>query len=104
MLQYISKSNLNIQYLITNVKTRILKQKYNEIIMLQIENELKNIIINIPPKFRSTILQYAKTIKLRAEKGELSDTEYLEKIPGMSKSIVKESKIDRNKYTENLDW
>ena len=72
--------------------------------MLQIESELKNIIANIPPKFRATILQYARTIKLRAEKGELSDTEYLEKIPGLSESIVKESKIDRSNYTEKLDW
>ncbi len=72
--------------------------------MLQVENELNNIITNIPPKFRATILQYAKSIKLRAEKGELSDTEYLEKIPGMTKSIIEESKIDRSKYSDKLDW
>jgi len=72
--------------------------------MLQVEIELNNIITKIPPKFRATILQYAKSIKLRADKGELSDTEYLDKIPGMTESIVKESKIDRSKYTENLDW
>ncbi len=72
--------------------------------MLQVENELNNIITNIPPKFRATILQYAKSIKLHAEKGELSDTEYLEKIPGMTKSIIEESKIDRSKYSDKLDW
>ncbi|PIQ09921.1 MAG: hypothetical protein COW71_04685 [Ignavibacteriales bacterium CG18_big_fil_WC_8_21_14_2_50_31_20] len=72
--------------------------------MLQIENELNNIITNIPPKFRETILQYAISIKLRADKGELSDTEYLERIPGMVDSIVSESKIERSKYSEKLDW
>ncbi len=72
--------------------------------MLQIERELNSIIVDIPPKFRTTILQYAKSIKLRAEKGELSDTEYLAKIPGMVESIVKESKADRSEYSETLDW
>ncbi len=72
--------------------------------MLQVETELKNIISTIPPKFRTTIVQYAKSIKLRADKGELSDTEYLEKIPGMTESIVRESKIDRSKYSDKLDW
>ena len=72
--------------------------------MLQEEQELKDIISNIPPKFRNTILQYAKSIKLRADKGELSDTDYLEKIPGMTESIVRESKIDRSKYSDKLDW
>ena len=62
--------------------------------MLQVINELNSIIKNIPAKYRTTILQYAKSIKSRADKGELSDTEYLEKTPGMTDSIVKESKID----------
>jgi hypothetical protein len=72
--------------------------------MLQINRELNNLIVDIPPKFRTTILQYAKSIKLRAEKGELSDSEYLEKIPGMTESIIKESKADRSEYSETLDW
>jgi len=72
--------------------------------MLQIERELNNIIADIPPKFRTTILQYAKSIKLRAEKGELSDTEFLEKIPGMTESLLKESSTDRSEYSETLDW
>ena len=72
--------------------------------MLQVERELNNIIVEIPPKFRTTILQYAKSIKLRASKGELSDTEYLENIPGMTESILKESKVDRSDYSETLDW
>lgn len=72
--------------------------------MLQVENELNSIITNLPSKFRATILEYAKSIKSRADKGELSDTEYLEKIPDMSESIVRESKIDKSKYSEKLDW
>lgn len=72
--------------------------------MLQVINELNSIIKNIPPKFRTTILQYAKSVKSRADKGEISDTEYLEQIPGMTESIVKESKNDRSKYSEKLDW
>ena len=72
--------------------------------MLQVEKEINNIILNIPPKFRNTILQYAKSIKLRSDKGELSDTEYLDQIPGMTDSIVRESHIDRDKYSDKLDW
>ena len=46
--------------------------------MQPIENELKHIMAEIPKKYRATILEYAKSIKMRAEKGKLSDTEYLE--------------------------
>jgi len=72
--------------------------------MLKVENEIINIIDKIPPKFRKTILQYAKSIKSLSDKGELSETEYLDKIPGMADSIIKESKVDRSKYSEKLDW
>lgn len=72
--------------------------------MLEVESELNNIITKIPPKFRTTILLYAKSIKLLSDKGELSETEYLEKISGMSDSIVRESNIDQNQYSEKLDW
>ncbi len=72
--------------------------------MLRVEKELKDIISAIPPKFRIIILEYAKSIKSRADKGELSDTEYLEKIPGMVDSIIRESKTDRSKYSDKLDW
>lgn len=71
--------------------------------MLEVENELNNIILKIPPKFRNTILQYAKSIKLLSDKGELSETEYLEKIPGMTDLIINESKINRSKYSDKLD-
>jgi len=40
-----------------NQKSKI---KNNDILMLQIESELKNIIANIPSKFRITILQKIK--------------------------------------------
>jgi len=72
--------------------------------MLQEANEINEIIANIPKKYVATILEYAKTVKERAEKGEISDTEYLEKIPGMVDSIVKEAKEDRGKYSDKLDW
>ncbi|MCF6271539.1 MAG: hypothetical protein L3J41_17660 [Melioribacteraceae bacterium] len=72
--------------------------------MLQVERELNSIIVDIPQKFRTTILQYAKLIKLRAAKGELTDTEYLDEIPGMTESILKESNTDRSEYSETLDW
>jgi hypothetical protein len=72
--------------------------------MLQAQNELNNIITNIPQKFITTILEYAKIIKVKAEKGELSETEYLEKIPGMTDSIIKESSRDLSEYSDKLDW
>ena len=72
--------------------------------MLQIENELNLIMEQIPEKYKTMILEYAKSIKLRAEKGELSDTEYLESIPGMTESIIREAKVDRGKYSDKLNW
>lgn len=72
--------------------------------MLEAQNELNNLITKIPQKFVSTILEYARTIKSKADKGKLSDTEYLERIPGMTDSIVREANTDRSKYTDELDW
>ena len=72
--------------------------------MLEAQNELNNLLSKIPQKFISTILEYAKVVKSKVDKGELTDTEYLESIPGMSDSIVKESAIDRSQYKDKLDW
>lgn len=72
--------------------------------MLQETNEINKMLSNIPQKFLPTIYEYIKNIKERIEKGELSDTEYLENIPNMSESIVKESKTNIDKYTDKLDW
>lgn len=72
--------------------------------MLEAQNEINEIITKIPQKFVNTILEYAKAIKYKIDKGELSDTEYLEKIPGMTESIIKESAIDRSQYSDKLDW
>ncbi|MDQ7816948.1 MAG: hypothetical protein RDU14_07965 [Melioribacteraceae bacterium] len=72
--------------------------------MLEAQNELNNLLSKIPQKFISTILEYVKVIKSKVDKGELTDTEYLESIPGMSDSIVKESAIDRSQYKDKLDW
>lgn len=49
--------------------------------MLDSQNELNNIIREIPAKFLPTVLEYAKMIDEKAKKGELSDTEYLNSIP-----------------------
>lgn len=46
--------------------------------------------------------RYSKRIK--ASKGELNDTEYLNSIPCMADSIVKEAATDRSEYSEQLDW
>ena len=72
--------------------------------MLSSQNELNNILEKIPNKYWATIIEYAKVISLKASKGELNDTEYLNSIPGMADSIVKEAATDRNKYSEQLDW
>jgi len=49
------------------------------------------LLIKILSKYLPNILEYAKAIKLKAEKGELSDTEYLDNILGMTDSIVNEA-------------
>ncbi len=72
--------------------------------MLSSQNELNNILEKIPNKYWQTIIEYAKVISLKASKGELSDTEYLNSIPGMADSIVKEATTDLSKYSEKLDW
>lgn len=72
--------------------------------MLSSQNELNSILEKIPNKYWATIIEFAKVISLKASKGELSDTEYLERIPGMVDSIVKESKKDRSEYSEHIDW
>ncbi len=72
--------------------------------MLQPVKEINKIIANIPPKFVNSILEYAISIKKRVDNGELSDTEYLNKIPGMSDSIIKESSKDKGEYSDKLDW
>lgn len=72
--------------------------------MLSSQNELNNILEKIPNKYWATIIEYAKVISLKASKGELSDAEYLERIPGMADSIVKEANKDRSGYSNHLDW
>ena len=72
--------------------------------MLALQNELNSILENIPNKYWSTIIEYAKLISLKAKNGELSDTEYLNNIPGMADSIVKEAATDHSEYSERLDW
>ena len=72
--------------------------------MLSAQNELISILEKIPDKYWATILEYAKVISLKAGKGELNDTEYLNSIPGMAISIVKEANTDINEYKDKLDW
>lgn len=72
--------------------------------MLTITSEINQMLSSLPQKFLPTILEYVKNIKDRVEKGELSDTEYLEQITNMADSIIKESKTDIDKYSDKLDW
>ena len=72
--------------------------------MFSSQTELNNILEKIPNKYWVTIIEYAKVISLKASKGELSDTEYLNSIPGMADSIVKEAATDRSEYSDKLDW
>ena len=72
--------------------------------MLSAQNELNSILEKIPDKYWATILEYAKVISVKASKGELNDTEYLNSIPGMAASIVKEANTDINEYKDKLDW
>jgi hypothetical protein len=43
-------------------------------------------------------------MKEKADKGEQSDTDYLNSIPEIADSIIKEAKIDLGDYSEKLDW
>lgn len=72
--------------------------------MLNSQNELENIIREIPAKFLPTILEYAKMINEKAKKGELSDTEYLNSIPGIADSIIREANRDLDEYSDKLEW
>ncbi|GIK20725.1 MAG: hypothetical protein HND40_10815 [Ignavibacteriota bacterium] len=72
--------------------------------MLSIQNQIDEIIGKIPLKYQSSILEYAKLMKEKADKGEQSDTDYLNSIPGIADSIIKEAKIDLGNYSEELDW
>jgi len=74
------------------------------IIMLSIQNQIDEIIGKIPLKYQSSILEYAKLMKEKADKGEQSVTDYLNSIPGIADSIIKEAKIDLGNYSEELDW
>ncbi len=72
--------------------------------MISAQNELNSILEKIPDKYWPTILEYAKVISLKASKGELNDTEYLNSITGMAASIIKEANTDLATYKDNLDW
>jgi len=72
--------------------------------MLSLQSQIEEIISKIPPEYQSSILEYVKLIKEKADKGEPSDTDYLNSFPGLADSIIRESKIDLGKYSEELDW
>lgn len=72
--------------------------------MLSLQNQIDEIISKIPLKYQSSVLDYAKLMKEKADKGEPSDTEYLNSIPGLADSIIKEARIDLGEYSEELDW
>ncbi len=72
--------------------------------MLNSQSEINNIIGEIPAKFLPTILEYAKMINEKAKKGELSDTEYLNSIPGIADSIIREANRNLDEYSDKLEW
>ena len=72
--------------------------------MLNSQNEINDILGEIPAKFLPTILEYAKMINEKAKNGELSDTEYINSIPGIADSIVREANRDLDEYSDKLDW
>ena len=64
--------------------------------MSNIQSDITGLLINIPPKFLPGIFEYVKMINEKAMKGEISDTEYINKIPGLADSIVKEASKSAN--------
>ncbi len=72
--------------------------------MLGSQSELYNEIKDIPSQFLPTVLEYVKMINKKAKNGELSDTEYLNNIPGMAELIIKEANRDLKEYSDDLDW
>ena len=72
--------------------------------MISVQNQIDEIINKVPPQYQVSILEYARLMKERADKGEPSDSDYLNSIPGMADSIIKEAKTDLRDYSEELDW
>lgn len=72
--------------------------------MLNTQNELNNILGEIPDKYLASILEYAKMINEKAKKGEKTETEYINSIPGLADSIIKEAQRDLDEYSDELDW
>jgi DNA-binding ferritin-like protein (Dps family) len=72
--------------------------------MTRTQKEMVNLLNNIPENFQYIILEYAKYIKKQAEKGELSDMEYLSSIPGMVELIKKSAETDITDCSDKIDW
>ena len=70
--------------------------------MNTLQNRLIGIINEIPPHSLRELLNYALFLKEKSKK--ITDTEYLESIPGMVDSILEASNEDLKDCSKNLNW
>ena len=72
--------------------------------MSSLQSYLLDLTQAIPLKYLKEIIDYAEFIKQKVKKEKISDTEYLNSIPGMSDSIIKASKTDIKDCSTKLEW
>ena len=72
--------------------------------MSSLQSYLLDLTQDIPLKYLKEIIDYAEFIKQKAKNEKMSDTEYLNSIPGMTDSIIKASKTDLKECSKKLEW
>jgi hypothetical protein len=70
--------------------------------MNTIQNDIIKIVKDMPYYHQLDLLDYANYLKEKSKR--ISDTEYLESIPGMVDSIVAASKENIADCSKELDW
>ncbi|HHE39419.1 MAG TPA: hypothetical protein ENL20_12750 [Candidatus Cloacimonetes bacterium] len=72
--------------------------------MSSLQSYLLDLTQDIPLKYLKEIIDYAEFIKQKVKNEKMSDTEYLNSIPGMTDSIIKASKTDLKECSKKLEW
>lgn len=72
--------------------------------MLTLQNEINELIKDIPSKYLINILEYTKAMREMVIRGEQTDQEYIESIPGYKEMILRESNKDLSEYSKDVDW
>lgn len=72
--------------------------------MLTLQNEINEVMKDIPSKYLINILEYVRAMREMVIRGEQTDQEYIESIPGYKEMILRESSRDLKEYTKDIDW